>query len=86
MTFIDTIPENQKTRILANFDALGAEHLAYARGDRDFAVWLYIADRGCRSRTGVSIFDLADFCWRDQYDDDATPKEAVREALAAEGF
>ena len=84
MSFIDTIPGHVRDAVLASFEADGDEHRTYAGDDREFAVWLYVTDRSCRARIGVSIFDLADFCWRDHFDDGATPKEALSAALAAE--
>ncbi|MEV6925502.1 hypothetical protein AB0M46_13530 [Dactylosporangium sp. NPDC051485] len=86
MSWIDTLTEDKQQQLFALLDSRGAEHLKYADNDRKFAAWLYMADYGCRRRAGVSIFDLADFCWRDQYDDEADPREALRAALAAEGF
>lgn len=53
--------------------------------DHDFALWLMAANRRCEQKTTVSIFDLADFDWRECFDNDLTPDEALQDALEAEG-
>jgi hypothetical protein len=62
----------------------GPRYLSYAGGDRGFAGWLLIADALCMRRVAVSLFDLADWAWRDAYDTGTPPGEAVREALRAD--
>lgn len=63
-----------------------ARCLDYARGDREFAAWLLVAEVTCRHDTGLSIFDLADWTWRDAYEDDVPPLDALQDALAADGI
>jgi hypothetical protein len=55
---------------------IGRQYLDYCR-DSDFAVWLYVADRLIRSRFGLSLLDLPDWAWRDAYDADQRPRDAV---------
>ncbi|MEV0297109.1 hypothetical protein [Nocardia sp. NPDC050710] len=54
----------------------------YAGGDQDFACWLLTCEAHCRLNHDVSIFDLPDIAWRDLHDDEVSPVEAVREAVA----
>jgi|GEM_PF-5348853 len=79
------LDRQEPTRRAAISTALDGEHgiryLDYAHGERGFAGWLLVADALCRHRTGVSIFDLADWAWRDAYDSGEPPGAAVREAL-----
>ena len=48
------------------------------------ADWLLVADVTCIRRLGVSIFDIADWAWRDAYDCGENPGEALRAALQAD--
>lgn len=52
----------------------------YAGADPDFGCWLLACEQHCRLNYRVSIFDLPDIAWRDLYDDESTPVEAVRES------
>lgn len=63
-----------------------ADVVQYAGGDEAFALWLWRADVAARKNIRVSLFDLADYCYRDAYDAGDSPREVVRAALAAEGF
>lgn len=56
-------------------------YVEYANGDVRFAIWLYMCDRSCLARVQLSIFDLADACWRDKFDSGTRPRDAVTEAL-----
>ncbi len=62
----------------------GTRYLGHAGGDQGFAAWLLVADALCLRRVGVSIFDLADWAWRNAYDAGEPPGAAVREALRAD--
>jgi hypothetical protein len=48
------------------------------RHNATYAAWMHAADRFILSRLGVSIYDLADFCSRDLYEDGASAEEAVK--------
>jgi hypothetical protein len=48
--------------------------------------YLRVCNSLCLAKSGVSIFDLADTNWRNAYDDQRSPHEAVDELLAEEGF
>lgn len=77
MSWTDTLPTDRHRKLSAALDEIGAEHLHYAHGDRDFALFLLVVDARCRRHQGVSIFDLEDALWRDFYDDGITPAEAL---------
>jgi hypothetical protein len=49
----------------------------YAGEDKRFALWLYLTDKRCLTQLGVGIFDLEDWHWRDAYDSNSSPKEAL---------
>jgi len=57
------------------------KYLGYAGGDEGFAIYLKCCDARCIKATGISIFDIADYMWRDCYEGDVPPAEAVLEAL-----
>jgi hypothetical protein len=84
MPWIDTIPPHRRRQLTAVLDTDGAEHLRYAAGDPDFAMFLLVADAAAGRRLGVSIFDMPDVRWRVFYDDGFTPIEAVAAAGEAE--
>ena len=66
---------------------VGMNHPTYVRenahGDRGFALWLMLIDRHLAP---LSHRDLADWHWRDAFDDGVTPAEAARDATAADYF
>ncbi len=85
MSWWDEQDDQRRAAISAVLDSeRGKEYLAYASGDRGFAAWLLVADVICTRRLGVSIFDLADWAWRDAYDAGQKPGAALREALYAD--
>ncbi len=51
-----------------------------------FYGYLRVCNSLCLAKSGVSIFDLSDVTWRDWYDDQLPPQEAVDEALADNDF
>lgn len=58
--------------------------MEYANGDLAFAAWLMIIDNHLKSKIGVSIFDLDDNMWRDEYDDGTHPIAALEAFLEDE--
>lgn len=52
---------------------------------RRFMVWLEVCNQLVVDKLGVGINDLEDFLWRDRFDDDYTPEEAVEEFLESLG-
>ncbi|HET8659174.1 MAG TPA: hypothetical protein VFM55_09270 [Micromonosporaceae bacterium] len=85
MSWWDEQDDQRRAAISAVLDAeRGREYLRYASGDRGFAAWLLVADAICTRRLAVSIFDIADWAWRDAYDSGEKPGAAVREALQAD--
>jgi hypothetical protein len=85
MVWLDEQNPQRRQAIRAMLDGeRGGRYLSYADGDRGFAAWLLVADALCTRRVGVSIFDLADWAWRDAYDTGETPGAAVRDALRAD--
>lgn len=58
-----------------------------AEKDRDFALWSIALDQRCAQVVdGMSFMDLSDFLWRDAFDNDMSPSEALTAALGAEGL
>ena len=60
----------------------------YAGGHLGFYGWLRVVNRRIERVTTVSLLDLPDRLWRDEYDDRVPPGEAADIALeeAAPGF
>lgn len=46
-----------------------AEISNYAGGDEKFTNFLVKVDAAVEARVGMGIFDLADYAWRDAFDD-----------------
>lgn len=70
-------------KVDATLTKFATNHPAYIRenacGDREFGLWLYLVDR----RIGfLTHRDIADWHWRDAFDDGVSPTEAAREALS----
>jgi hypothetical protein len=75
----------RRAAISAQLDSeRGREFLRHSSGDEGFAAWLLVTDVICTRELGLSIFDLADWTWRDAYDSGATPGSALQDALAAD--
>lgn len=55
-------------------------------GDPKFADFMRKVDAHVKALAGVSVMDLADFCFRDAFDDGVSPKSAAKAALANDGF
>lgn len=51
------------------------------RYNTSYGDWMKAANRWLISRLGISIYDLADFCSRDLYEDGASAEEAAITAL-----
>ena len=51
-----------------------------------FYGYLRVCNSLCFAKAGVSIFDLSDVTWRDCYDDQLPPQDAVDEVLAENDF
>jgi hypothetical protein len=51
-----------------------------------FEQWMARVDREIARSTGLSYLDLADYGYRDAYDDELSPREVAADVLAAEGF
>jgi len=53
----------------------------YYCGDKQFEQWMHRVDAILANYFyGLTSADLSDRCWRDDYDSEATPLEAVTEA------
>jgi hypothetical protein len=52
---------------------------------REWERWMEAVDMEVQRLCGMSADDLADYAYRDAYDDGADPAEVAREALAADG-
>ncbi len=85
MSWWDEQDEARRAAISAVLDSQrGQDCRHYADGDRGFAAWLLVADVTCTRGLGVSLFDIADWAWRDAYDAGMTPGAALREAVHAD--
>lgn len=51
-----------------------------------FYGYLRVCNSRCVELTGVSIFDLADAAWRNWYDEQTPPEEAVSSALLGSDY
>jgi hypothetical protein len=80
VTWFDTLESTKQAQGIAllNNTPAGREALQKANGDHAFALFLAAADWHARKRLGLSIWDLADYTWRDAFDDELTPIEALR--------
>lgn len=47
----------------------------------DFDQWMKQVDRVVQGKIGLSVHDLSDKCWRDEFDSDSTPEDAVLNLL-----
>lgn len=56
----------------------------YAGDDERFGLWLALANQSAARRLGISIFDLADYSWRDDFDAGTSPRSALMGALEAD--
>jgi len=52
----------------------------------NFDLWMAKVDQAVARKSGLSVYDLADQCYRDMYDDGFTPSQAAQVALSEEGF
>jgi|GEM_PF-2851527 len=55
-----------------------------ACGDEAYGAWLFLVDLYLRRRYGITHSDLADFTWRDEYRNGASPRSAATDALEAD--
>lgn len=56
----------------------------YNTGNVRFALWLSLVDRRMSNSVGVTHRDISDWTWADAFEDEMSPREAAREALAAD--
>lgn len=87
MSWLDTRPAADVERALQTLRSeegqrAFARAIEYGGGDERFTLWLAMADQRVQRGTGVSAFDLADWTWRDAFDDGYSPADAAREAIA----
>lgn len=78
-TYIDTLDPVRTDELLAKHGEILANR--YGVTDQRFALWLGIVDQRLSMRTGMGHRDLADWTWRDAFDDGSSPSEAVQDAL-----
>lgn len=62
----------------------GRDFLEAAGGDKDFALWMMLADGRVARRIGLGMFDIADWTWADAFESGTSPDEAAVEALSAD--
>ena len=81
-TWWDAQNDQRQATINAALNTTRGRHCQqYADGDHGFAAWLLVADLTCARRHQLSIFDLADWTWRDAYDGGIQPAAALHDAL-----
>ena len=51
-----------------------------------FEQWMRKVDQCLIAVCGLTHYDLPDCCWRDWYDDGASPTEAAKDCLDASGY
>ena len=51
-----------------------------------FEEWMQAVDNACWNIAQVSVYDLADACYRDMYDNGESAEDAASTALYDEGF
>jgi Family of unknown function (DUF5419) len=52
--------------------------------DLEFGVWMVKVDDAVKTLAGISADDLADYCYRDAFEDGLSPKQAARRAIKAD--
>jgi hypothetical protein len=70
----------------ATYEAVRTNHpdiWDYAGGNPEFALWLCLVHRAIAKRTdgGFGLMDLDDWCARDAWESDLSPREGALEAL-----
>ena len=85
-TWTDRLPTDKVAAGIAKVHADSHPALDYAGGDDNFALFLAVADNKCQRITGLSIFDLEDHPWCDEFDDGSSPSEALHGCLVANGY
>lgn len=48
---------------------------------RTFEQWMDLVNQNVESKLGLSTADLPDCCYRDRYEDGASPKQAASRAI-----
>jgi hypothetical protein len=88
---VDDKPTSLEMHVISNsiLDRL-ADYAGRRHGTRKFHLGFYgylrVCDAVCTERTGVSIMDLADADWRNFYDEQLSPHEAVTQQLKENGY
>ena len=79
--WLDTQDAAKTADHIAKLTAAAPDYIAdEADGDPRFALWLYYIDRRLRRLVGFGHADLADCPWRDWFDSECSPREAVEQA------
>lgn len=82
--FASLAPDDQRDAIERLNTPQGRAALDYAGGGQaNVAFAAFLAEADCLSfeRYGLSIFDLPDYLWRDAYDNEMSPMEALADAI-----
>ncbi|CAM3437447.1 hypothetical protein [Tsukamurella hominis] len=79
--WLDTLDPTKVVTAIDQLAASAPEYIAkQAGGDVRFALWLHLVDRQLRRLVGVGHADLVDCTWRDWFDSELSPREAVEQA------
>lgn len=83
MTYIDTLRESgHAQRVEEHLAKVPDAWIEWAGGDREFALWLIYCDKRVTRAVGLGLRDMEDWLWRDAYDNNVTPANAVIDAFA----
>jgi len=89
MTWLDDQDQTKIEEQLANLakcrdNPKYKDVFAYSGGDDRCALWLVHVDAHAQKNIGLSIFDLADYCWADDFEAGMSPAESLSCALEGE--
>jgi hypothetical protein len=75
------VVEDAVAQLAADVRQRAVDVRSYAGGDMHFALWLSLVNKRCTTVTGLGVFDLEDWRWRDAYDSGASPKDALEDFM-----
>lgn len=82
MSWMDTLSPAKRAKADELLDKpFGERARKYMGEDREFGAWLVLVDAIIMDKLGVSMFDLADRTWHDNFSDEMSPAEAAQAAI-----